>query len=268
MEKQVIELLHKKIECGITVATATVVKTDGSSPGALGAMLLMDCEGDKLGTVGGGSLEYKVEKDLVRAMAENTSQIVTYNLDHDEELKMICGGSVDVFIKVYRYSPQLHLAGGGHVGGQLYQLGTFLGFETIVYDDREAYANQSRYPKAKTQCGEMGRLIENASVSKDAYLIIASRGHKNDQVVLEAALNKKFKYIGMIGSRRKIKETFNNLLAKGFDKDQLRRVYTPVGIGIDDGTPEEIAFSIMCEVLMVKNKGQLDHLKNIKVIDI
>jgi len=266
MDRRLINKLNEKLNMGVKLALATIVGVDGSSPGLVGSMMFKCIDGEKGGTVGGGNLEYQVEQQMMKCIEQNKSGEFYYDLDHDTDLKMICGGKAKVFIKVFSTAPKLMIVGGGHIGQSLYALAKFLGFEIAVFDDREDYVSRDKYPDAERICGNIGKSLNNYQGIKDAYVVIATRGHRFDSDALSAVVDKNCAYVGMIGSKKKVKETYEKLKNEGVSKEVLKRVYAPIGIDIDNGTPNEIAFSIMSEILVLKNKGQLEHLKVLKDI--
>jgi xanthine dehydrogenase accessory factor len=267
MEEKLLKIVYENSGKGIRTALVTVISVNGSSPGIVGTMMVVDEKGITHGTVGGGNLEFDVVETAKKCIIENRSGEFEYNLDHDTELKMICGGKATVFIKIFRIKPHLLIVGGGHIGRALYDLAGFLDFERVIFDDREEYANFGKFPNAqKIYCGDVSENLSKYEHVKNSYVVIATRGHKFDRDALEAVVNKGYKYIGMIGSGKKVKETFNSLIESGVKKEELKKVYAPVGLGISSGEPVEIAFSIIAEILSTKNSGNTDHMKNIKKI--
>ncbi len=248
------ELLNR-VEREETVALVTVLETKGSAPGKAGFKMLVDADGQTLGTVGGGLLEATVIKDAMEAMQERKSRLLSYTLDRDRAggLGMICGGEAKVFIDVIAAPETLLIAGAGHVAQPLAAMGAILGFKVVVVDDREDFCNSERFPTA-SRClvGDIGELLAAEKITARTYIVIITRGHLYDQVALEKTINSPASYIGMIGSRKKVKTIFNELRQKGVAEEKIARVYAPIGLEIGAKTAEEIAVSILAEIIAHK----------------
>ncbi len=175
---------------------------------------------------------------------------------------MICGGRVEVFIDVYKINPKLLIIGGGHVGYAIYKIASLLNFDIVIFDDREEFLNQDRFPLAKELVlGPIDEKLREYKIDNNSYIIIVSRGHKYDEESLLEVINKDVKYIGVMGSKRKVTTMMENLRNKGIPEENINKVYAPIGLDISSGSPEEIAMSIMSEILLVKNNGKPRHLK-------
>jgi len=269
LEEKILKAIYTGLERGENSALASVTSIDGSSPGKTGAIMGVWPDGSIVGTVGGGNLEFEVTQKALECIETNKSCEYEFDLNHSSDLKMICGGKAKVFIKVFIANPHLIIVGGGHIGLELYKLADFLGFNAIVIDDRKEFANKERFPKAyELYVGDVGEILENYENVKQSYVVIATRGHAHDESALRAVVNRDFKYVGMIGSRSKVQETFEKLLADHYTKESLESIYSPVGISISNGEPSEIAFGIMCEILMVKNNAVLSHMRDIKKVEL
>ena len=254
MESKLMMEIARRIECGEGVALVTLVKIDGSSPGKKGNILAVFENGGIMGTVGGGNLEYTLTKEARVCIEENESKELEFDLVEEAALHMKCGGSVKAFIKVFKKRDRLIIVGGGHVGGELYQVADFLGMDIWMLDDREEFCNIEKYPNAsKLIVGDIGEKILELPVDNYTYIVIVSRGHMGDKAALRACVGRGAKYVGMIGSRKKIIETNKELIAEGISKEELQKVYSPVGLDISSGTPKEIAIGIIAEILKIKN---------------
>jgi len=166
---------------------------------------------------------------------------------------MICGGDTEVFIEPIRSAPTLIIFGGGHISLALSKIGKLIGFKVAVIDDRAEFANQERFPEADQILAEDFRTaFSRLTINKASYIVIVTRGHHYDELVLELALGTEPKYIGMIGSRSKNKAVFSHLRAKGIPQERLDKVHAPIGLEIHAHTPEEIAVSILAEVIKVR----------------
>ncbi len=162
---------------------------------------------------------------------------------------------IEVFVEILTEKPTLVLCGAGHVSKCVYDIGIYLGFDIVVIDDRESFANAERFPKAKEIiCADFESTMKSIDYGSNAYYIIASRGHQYDSMCLKEILPKNKAYVGMIGSNEKIAVVRNFLLEKEFTDEQIQTVHTPIGLKISAQTPEEIAISILAEVISIKNK--------------
>lgn len=257
-----IERIPKLIENNKSVALVTVTAAGGSTPAEVGKEMLVDASGLLGGTIGGGNLEYVSIKKAQECLNRGLSTTAHFDLKAD--LGMECGGAVDIFIKVYSPAIQLVLVGAGHIGHVLYQYAQILGFDVVVVDDREEVASREHYPNAKMiLTGDIGESCEKLSIAPSTtYVVIATRGHKCDEIALYHLIHKDPKYIGVIGSRNKVSTMMSNLKKKGVPQEKLDTVYSPIGIALGGGQPAEIAVSIISEILLVKNGGRLAHKKS------
>lgn len=246
-------------------ALVTIVKAEGSTPRREKAKMLVFPDGNALGTIGGGVLEARAIKDAQEAIRRGESMLVEYSLDDGKErsLPMKCGGDVQLFIEVFKSKPRLFIVGAGHIGKALSSIAAMLGFEITVIDDRKEWANQQRFPEANVLIKkDMSRAFDDIETDEQSFIVIATRGHVHDKAALSSVLHKKAAYIGMIGSRKKVKEVFRQLMDEGFDRELLEKVYSPIGLDLGAETPEEIAVSIIAEILKVKNSTKGDSLSS------
>lgn len=253
--KNILELVEK----GINSALVTITKSEGSTPRVTGAQMGVLEDGSIIGTIGGGALEKKAIELALKSIKANSSMSVNIPL---EDEGMVCGGEVDIFIQVFNSRPELLIIGGGHVSLALYQIANFLNFDIVIFEDREEFLNRERFPLAKKLIlGLVDDSLRKYDINEDSYIVIVTRGHKHDGEALEAVMDSKAKYIGVIGSKRKVLSMFNNLREKGIDEERLSKIYSPIGLDIADNTPEEIAISILAEILAVKNNKTGLHMK-------
>ena len=224
-------------------------------------------DGSILGTVGGGCVESDVRKGAMEVMRDEKPKTFTFNLDQrpDDDTGLVCGGSLQVFIEPVIPAPQLYIFGAGHVGLNVCKVAALAGFEVIVCDDREQYANHERFPDAREiHAGEMDAVLSELSPSAAAYLVIVTRGHQHDMRVLRWALDTPAHYIGMIGSGRKVLTIFQQLEAEGVPRESFQRVFAPIGLEISAAMPEEIAISIVAELIAIRRHCSvaLPHSRN------
>ena len=271
MEGKILKAVSSAVEKGIETAVVTVLEVKGSSPGKEGSMMAVFSDGSILGTVGGGALEYEFIQEALKAIKENKSCEKSFELTEKGSLHMKCGGFVRAYIKVFAKREKLLIMGGGHLGAELYTLGKFLNKYVVIFDDREEFANRERFPEAdEIIFGKMEETVKNYSVDENSYIIIVTRGHENDKECLKAILDKKVspKYIGMVGSRGKVLSTYKELLDEGYSKEELKKIYSPIGLDISSSEPKEIALGIMAEITAVKNQKTGEHMRDVRKIDI
>jgi xanthine dehydrogenase accessory factor len=232
---------------------ATIVQCNGSTPQKTGAKMLVREDGSIIGTVGGGSLEAEVIKSALMVLKEGVPRTISFELTEDQG-ELLCGGKVLVYIEPLVAAPHLIILGAGHVGKALARTGKFLGFKVTVVDDREEYANKNNIPDAdKIVVTDFRNVFSRVGVEAGSYLVIATRGHNHDFDALKAALRTKAGYIGLLGSKRKRNLLLQTLEKEGFSHEDIGRVIIPVGIPIGSVTPEEIAISVMAQIIQTRN---------------
>lgn len=261
----ILRFIQDNIQNGIRCAIAIMTDSYGSSPRKEGTTMGIDENGNISGTIGGGALEKEVIERSIDAVKEGNNKRLTLELNDEGNLHMQCGGKTDIYIKVFIPCDRIIIAGCGHIGKELYFLSNYLNFRTIMLDDREKFADADLFIHSEEVLkGDIYENLRGIDITSNDYIVIVTRGHKYDQEALEAVVNSKAKYIGMIGSKHKIIHTLNSLIDKGITEESLNRVYAPVGLDISNGEPKEIAFAILGEILRVKNEGSGDHLKKVK----
>ncbi len=262
MNKKVIHILNESILNNIKVAYVTVTKSTGSAPGRVGNTMLVFSDGKIEGTVGGGKVEYSVIKEAISCLENNTSEPFSYTLSEQGDIGMICGGSMEGFIDVVKNDKNLVIIGGGHIGSFLYNIALELGFNITVVDERVEFANAEKFPNADVISGEYSKALKDFKV-KDSYVVITTKGHSSDYEALKEVIGKDYRYLGLIGSKRKINTLMKDALKDGLNVVNNERLFSPIGLDIAKNDPAEIALSIMAEILLIKNGGSLKHL-NIK----
>jgi xanthine dehydrogenase accessory factor len=234
---------------GRSSALATIVECRGSSPQKQGAKMLVRDDGSSLGTLGGGCLEADVVQYALMAMKDEQPRTVPFELN-EKDGGLVCGGTVLVYIEPVLVDPRLVVLGAGHVGKAVASLAKFSGFRVVVADDRPEHANRDNIPDAhEIVVHEFETIFSRIHVDRGTYLLIATRGHNHDFDAVQAALKTEAGYVGLLGSRRKKGILINTLKAAGFSPEDIARVIIPVGIPIGSVTPEEIAVSIMAQII-------------------
>ena len=248
---------------GEKAVLATIVSTRGSAPRKESTKMLVQANGKIIGTVGGGSIEHQVYKEALKLIQGNESRLAHFELTNADASKegMICGGIVDVFLEPIKPLPALIIFGGGHISFFLARIGKMVDFHVTIIDDRPEFANTERFPEAdETIAEDITSVTQRLDINSSSYIVIVTRGHQKDTQVLQWAVTTPAGYIGMIGSKRKIKMSFTYLKTKGITQEQLDRVHSPIGLPIGAETPEEIAVSIMAEIIQVRH--QLNETKS------
>lgn len=240
--------------CGM----ATVVGIRGSIPTEVGSKILVSGEGQILaGTVGGGALEAVIIHKLVRAIANGQPVYVEHHLTDDEAgtLGMTCGGSIQLFLEPYVGPAELVLVGGGHVNQAVAKLAAELDYRVTVIDDRPQWAHQDYFPEA--QAIEVVKTLkapfDSLKRPENSYLVIATRCHATDRLVIREALKHQWKYVGMIGSRYKIEKIVGELKDEGLYGPLEGRFHAPIGLDLGGKSPAAVALSIVAEIQMVRN---------------
>ena len=239
---------------GERAVLATIISSRGSAPREAGAKMLIKKDGSFIGSVGGGGVEHQIQKKAIEVMNSGESQIVHFDLSgRGREAAMICGGQMDVFLEPILSQETLYLFGAGHISQSTAAMAKMLGFRVVVIDPRPEYNNIDRFPDADSLIAEeYDSAFSKLNVDDDSYIIIYTPGHVLDEQCLEFAVSTKARYIGMIGSKKKVIDVRERLSQKGVPPQQLDRVHAPIGIGIGAETPEEIAISILAEIIKVK----------------
>ncbi len=236
-------------------AVATITNVRGSIPSFQTAKMLVRDDGSIVGTIGGGCVEAEVWQAAREVMEEEKPRTLTFNLNNNPKYDtgLVCGGTLDVFIEPVLPPALLYIFGAGHVAYNLYKVATIAGFDAVVVDDREAYANRERFPDAREVIAEdFEAVTARLDPPESSHIVIVTRGHRDDMRVLRWALNTRARYLGMIGSRRKTISIYKELEKEGIPADKFASVHAPVGLEIGAVTPEEIAVSIVAEMIAVR----------------
>jgi xanthine dehydrogenase accessory factor len=246
------------VEAGSEFAVATVVATGGSSPRGVASKMLILPDGETSGSVGGGRLEKLVIADAAQALASGQSVLTQYRLqaEHEGGIGMMCGGDVDVFIEVHTAARTLLICGGGHVGQALASAARQVGMPVTVVDPRKEFADTARFPEGTRILHASPDSKEVASlVSENTYVVTMTHEHALDLAVLGNLLRRGAAYVGMIGSKRKVKTIMSKLREEGFREEELAQVHSPIGLDIGAETPAEIAVSILAEIIRHYRSG-------------
>jgi len=257
MSKSIYQALGELEQNNESAALCTVVKSEGSTPRHVGSKMLVYPDGNFIGTIGGGDLEHRVLDEAWMAIADGQARHLHYNMsDPSRGDPGVCGGTVEVFVEPILPAPMVIVVGAGHVGKAVAHLAKWLGFRVAVSDDRQEFCTPEVVPEADAYYPvPMEKLTEHVKVTRQTYLALTTRGSNVDAAGLGPLLETEAGYIGVIGSKRRWLETVKALKQKGVPADKIARVHSPIGLELQAETPEEIAVSILAEILMIRNKG-------------
>jgi xanthine dehydrogenase accessory factor len=249
--EQIVELRQQ----GRRGAVATITNVRGSIPSFQTAKMLVRDDGSIAGTIGGGCVEAEVWQAAREVMEEEKPRTLTFNLNNNPKYDtgLVCGGTLDVFIEPVLPPALLYIFGAGHVAYNLYKVATIAGFDVVVVDDRESYANRERFPDAREVIAEdFEAVTARLDPPESSHIVIVTRGHRDDMRVLRWAVNTRARYLGMIGSRRKTISIYKELGKEGIPAEKFANVHAPVGLEIGAVTPEEIAVATVAEMIAVR----------------
>ena len=256
MNQEVFSALSEALGRGEEVALVTIVSSTGSTPQRVGAKMLVYSDGRTVGTIGGGCYENEAFWKAREAIKARKPLNVKFELTDDiaEETGLICGGQMEVFIEPVEPSPDVYIFGAGHVGYFLGRMAFDTGFRVHVIDDREKFASTERFGEGvDVIVDDIPTWLETHTLPATAYAVVVTRGHKHDIDALRALTRSPLRYVGLIGSRAKVKRIFDALREEGTTTDALATVHAPIGLDIGAITPQEIAVSILAELIAVKH---------------
>ena len=234
---------------GDAAALVTVVRAPSDSPVAVGARLCVDIQGQVWSSWEDGELEAKALSDARAAIFGAGSGMRHYQLNGSAE-------PLEVFIEVAPEQPKILIVGAGHIGQALAKLGKIAGFRIVLLDDRPEWANRERAPEAdEIICADFEESLAAYPITPATAITIITRGHRQDAISLQQVIRSPASYIGMIGSPRRGKAVFLLLEQEGVHRSLLRKVHTPIGLDLGGETPEEIAVSIIAEIIMERYGG-------------
>ena len=236
-------------------AVATITNVRGSIPSFQTAKMLVRDDGSIAGTIGGGCVEAEVWQAAREVIDSEKPRSLVFNLNNNPsyDTGLVCGGTLEIFIEPVLPPSLLYIFGAGHVAYHLYKVAKIAGFEVVVVDDRESYANRVRFPDAREVIAEdFDAAMARINPPETSYIVIVTRGHHDDMRVLRWAVNTRARYLGMIGSRRKTISIYKELQKEGIPAEKFSGVHAPVGLEIGAITPEEIAVSVVAEMIAVR----------------
>jgi xanthine dehydrogenase accessory factor len=256
VNQEVFAALSDALEQGQEVALVTIVAATGSTPQRVGAKMLVYSDGRTVGTIGGGCYENDAFWKAREAIKARKPVNIKYELNDDfaQETGLVCGGQMEVFIEPVEASPDVYIFGAGHVGYSLAKMAHDVGFHVHVVDDREKFASAERFGEGIDVTVEhIPTWLEQHTLPPTSYAVIVTRGHTHDLDALRALAAARVRYVGLIGSRAKVKRIYDELRREGMSPEALRAVHAPIGLDIGAITPQEIAVSILAELIAVKH---------------
>ena len=248
-------------------ALATIVHTNGSIPSYESSRMLVREDGSIAGTIGGGCVEADVWAAAKEVMQSESPRKMVFHLNNEASYDngLICGGTLEIFVEPILPQPVVYVFGGGHVSMAMAKAASAAGFAIGVVDDRAAFANKERFPMAQEVFTSYEEAFAKIQPNAATYLVIVTRGHKDDMRVLAWAVRTQGRYVGMIGSKRKVLSVYKALEQEGYRHEEFERVYAPMGLEIGALSPEEIAISIVAELIAVRRNAESAAHKKVKV---
>lgn len=252
---QVLEAFLEAVQKGEGVALVTVVKNETGGQPPLGAKMAVWEDGRTLGSLSNPDLEKEIVQDALQSLKDHKCQSIVYPRTTSRTLRARRTATFEVYIEVVQ-PPSLVVVGAGHIGGYVARLGKMVGFSVAVLDDRPDFANEERLPEADQVIAEdFAQALDEFPIDENTYVVIVTRGHKQDELSLRHVIDSPAAYIGMIGSHRRASAVLKLIHQSGVPLEKIARVRTPIGLDIGAETPEEIAVSIVAEIIMTRLGG-------------
>ena len=257
---QALARLESRNETGVL---CTVVHSQGATPRHPGSKMLVYPDGSILGSVGGGEMESRVIAEALQALADSQPRLLQYTLSEPERGDPgVCGGQMEVFVEPVQTKPALVVVGCGHVGKAIARLARWLGFWVAASDDRAELCRPESFPDADAYYPlPLAELPAKLQITSTTYVVLTTRGVPVDVQGLPALLESPAAYIGVIGSQRRWATTRKALLEQGTPAEKIDRVHSPMGLELNAETPEEIAVSILAEIIMLRNRADGQPMK-------
>jgi xanthine dehydrogenase accessory factor len=256
MTPSIYELMREFEKSGESFVVCTIVNSKGSTPRRTGSKMIVRQNGDMIGSVGGGEVEHRVRQEALDALSNGKAKMLHYQLtDPDKGDPGVCGGELDIFIEPVNQKEKIIIVGAGHVGGALAHLAKWSGFKVAISDDRPEIGTQINEADVdEIWIGSIDQISQHIEINKDCYLVLTTRSAELDMEGLPGLMALDPGYIGVIGSKRRWAVTRAGLINNGMNEALLERIHTPVGLKIGAETPEEIAVSIMAEIIQIKHE--------------
>jgi len=254
-ETQILNELNSLVEDGKTVVLATVVETSRSVPRHSGAKMLILSDSHQVGTIGGGEMEARVIKEACACMDDGTSLLLNYELvDPVAGDPGVCGGTVTIHLETYMPNSKILIIGCGHVGRAVAELASWLGFHVVATDDREEIA-ESVTEADLVLTGSIEETLKQVNLTDRDHVVAVTRNAELDIQNLPHLLSTEAKSIGVMGSSRRWETTRSSLESAGVSEEDLSRITSPIGLDLNAETPQEIALSILSQIIEQDNAG-------------
>ena len=256
MNQEVFAALADALDRGEGVALVTIVAATGSTPQRVGAKMLVYADGRTVGTIGGGCYENEAFLKAREAITSRRPAKLKYELNDDfaQESGLVCGGQMEIFVEPVEATPDVYVLGAGHVGAFVAKLAHDVGFRVHVVDDREKFADAARFDQGTDVIvDDIPSWLQQHQLPPTAYVVVVTRGHRHDLDAMRALAGTSLRYVGLIGSRAKVKRIFDALREEGVPEAALEGIHAPIGLDIGAITPQEIAVSILAELIAVKH---------------
>jgi len=254
VDQVLIRQLLDSVEHGRAVVLATVIDTDRSVPRHAGSKMLVYRDGTTRGSIGGGEMEARVIREAQAAIADGRTRLVDYNLvDPSSGDPGVCGGTVHLYLEPYMPTPTVFVIGCGHVGRAVVDLAHWMGFRVVAYDDRPEQVAPESLPNADVVVsGDLATVMQQYPPTPETHVVMVTRNMGLDLTLLPVVLRSEARSIGLMGSKRRWDTTRVKLLEMGVNEDQFARIQSPIGIELQAETPEEIAVSILAEIVAIR----------------
>lgn len=260
INRRILGELQGAIERNTPVVLATVIDTRRSVPRHAGSKMLVYADGRTSGTIGGGEMEARVIEEAKTALGDGRPRLVSYDLvDPGRGDPGVCGGEVSLYLEAYMPAPTVFVIGCGHIGRAVVELAHWMGFDVVAYDDRPELADPELLPDAdRVLNGPFADVVMAAGIDENTHLVLVSRNTQVDLEVLPLVLDGPARSIGVMGSVRRWQRTRDALRARGLPAEVLDRVRAPIGLDLNAETPEEIALSILAEIVLQRRTSSVE----------
>ena len=264
----IIEKIYRLKKDNIPFVIATVIETEGSTPGKAGFKMIITASGETFGSVGGGTVEKLVERDALLFLKRRMNKTKQYDLNTDKPTSdnatgMICGGNVKVYFEIHIPKRKVYIFGGGHVSQALERILPKGKYSIVIIDNRKEFSSKPLHPFADQHiCEEYENYLKDFKPDVGSYAVIITHGHRFDYDVLRMIIKRDlaFEYIGMIGSKIKVQATLNKIKKEPGDVN-LEKLYSPIGIDLGGSSASEIALSIAAEMQAVEYNKEVPHMR-------
>ena len=264
-KENILEMALGAQKKGVEFVVANVIEASSGSPAREGFKIIYFASGDFSGTVGGGKLEKCALEICKKTLLKRKSTVEDFTLT-EEKLGMICGGSAKIYFEYFGRGKSAFIFGAGHISSSLKPTLCSVGFRTVVVDNRQELAETSKFgQRGKVDVVDYQDYATSFEPNQNDSVVILTHGHKFDYVVLKTILKRelKLKYLGLIGSKHKLKKLFENLQQEGIKRSDIKKVFAPIGLNITKGSHQEIAVAIAAEMIAVYNNvANVDFCKN------